>query len=102
MLNRIKKGVAALCVVVLVVIVLSFTVSCGNYSMIDTKFSYTHAYIKVGDEWIKVEVDSWRDYSDGDQLQVVDTDGNVWLSSSNNIVLVKEADNAKATWVDKN
>lgn len=63
--------------------------SCGNKDLFDTKWTYNVAYITIGNDTVKVEVASWRDYSDGDQIQVVDKNGYVWLSNSTNIVLVR-------------
>lgn len=76
--------------IVLLIIIFSPLVSCGNKALIDTKYTYNTAYITIGNETIKVEISSWRDYSDGDQIQVVAKDGTVYLSNSTNIVLVKE------------
>ena len=76
--------------IILLIFVLTLLVSCGNKMLIDTRYTYNMAYITIGDETIKVEIDSWRDYSDGDQIQVVAKDGKVYLSNSTNIGLVKE------------
>ena len=76
--------------IILLIFVLTFLVSFGNKMLIDTRYTYNMAYITICDETIKVEIDSWRDYSDGDQIQVVAKDGKVYLSNSTNIVLVKE------------
>ena len=81
------KKLIALFVLIFVVIAL---VSC-NYDIIDTAYSFDYAYISFGDGTVKkVAVRSWRDYEDGEQIQVTDTDGNVYLVSSFNCVLVKE------------
>ena len=76
--------------IVLLIFILSPLTLCGNKMLIDTRYTYNVAYITIGDETIKVEIDSWRDYRDGDQIQVVAKDGKVDLSNSTNIALVKE------------
>ena len=50
--------------------------SC-NKQLVDTTYSFDTAVIYVGGEWITVEVDSWKDYDDGDQIQVKSKDGNI-------------------------
>lgn len=61
--------------------------SC-NYQVIDTTYGYDYAYIELPTgEIIEGEVDSWMDYEDGDQLQVV-IDGNTYLVHSSDCALV--------------
>lgn len=79
---------------IIVLFMLIFTVfaliSC-NYQMVDLNYKFDYAYISFGDGTVKkVEIASWRDYEDGEQIQITDTDGNVYLVSSFNCVLVKE------------
>ena len=52
-----------------------------NYQMIDLNYQYTHAYVKIGEEWKDLEIKSWHDY-DGEQLQITLKDGTVMLVSS--------------------
>lgn len=64
-----------------------------NYQMFDTNYKFDYAYISYGDGTVeKVDVASWRDFEDGDQIQVTATDGSVYLVHSSNCVLVKEGD----------
>lgn len=64
--------------------------SC-NYQIVDLEYSFTHAYISYGDGTVeKVEIRGWRDYEDGEQIQITAKDGTVYLVSSYNCVLVKE------------
>jgi hypothetical protein len=79
-----------LIILMIVCIIVTTVVGC-NYQMIDTAYSYDYAYISYGDGTVKkVEIKSWRDYEDGEQIQVTGTDGSVYLASSFNCVLVKE------------
>lgn len=64
-------------------------VSC-NQQIIDTSYTFNKAYITIGDETIKVDVDSWTDYDSSDQIQIKTTDGKVYFGHSSNIILVKE------------
>ena len=70
-----------------VILVLSL-VSC-NYDVIDTQYSYDTAIITLHNgERIEVSIKSWRDYEDGEQLQITATDGTVYLVSSYNCILI--------------
>lgn len=63
--------------------------SC-NYQMADLNYDFDYAYIDIGGTVKKVEIKSWRDYEDGEQIQITDKDGNIYLTSSFNCTLVKE------------
>lgn len=81
------KRIIALLIFICITLAL---VSC-NYQVVDFNYNFDYAYISYGDGTVKkVEVASWRDYEDGEQIQVTDTDGNIYLVSSFNCVLVKE------------
>ena len=76
------------CVILLGVV--GVLTSC-NYDIIDTTYAFDYAYISYGDGTVeKVKIKSWRDYEDGEQIQITSTDGDVYLVSSYNCVLVKE------------
>ena len=63
-----------------------------NKQIIDTTYTFDKAILYVGGEWITINVDSWTDYEDGDQIQVKDKDGNTYLVHSTNITLIHSAD----------
>ena len=44
----------------------------------------------LGEEYITINVKSWTDYQDGDQIQVTADDGTTYLVHSSNITLIKE------------
>ena len=80
-----KKILTAILLAVMLVLSL---VSC-NYDIIDTQYSYDTAIITLHDgERIEVAIKSWRDYEDGEQLQITSTDGTVYLVSSYNCILI--------------
>lgn len=61
---------------------------CGNRQMIDLTYSYKYAIISLPNgEIIEGKVDSWRDYEDGDQIQVT-VDGVTYLVHAANAVLM--------------
>ena len=61
-----------------------------NYQFIDTTVSYDYAYILLPNgECVEGKVDSWRDYEDGDQLQIV-INGVTYLTDTTRAVLVKK------------
>lgn len=64
---------------------------CGNQTFIDTNYTYDRAIIKLAnDEVIEVEVKEWRDYEDGEQLQIITPDGTVYLTSSTRCDLIRD------------
>jgi hypothetical protein len=77
--------------VLLLVIVTLLTFSgCGNKQFIDLTYEYDRAIIYLPNGTvIEGEIDSWCDYSDGDQLQVK-IDGMTYLVHSTNCVLIDD------------
>ncbi len=64
--------------------------SCGNYQLIDTTFTFKSAIISLPDGSIlRGEVTSWKDYEDGDQIQVT-INGKTYLCHSSDVVLISE------------
>ena len=69
-----------------------FTAMClstaCNYQVVDLMYNFDYAYIKMPDgSVVEGKVVTWRDYEDGDQLQV--TIGNTtYLTHATNVVLV--------------
>lgn len=60
-----------------------------NRDMFDTIYSYDYAYIEMPNgTCIEGKVDSWRDYEDGDQLQIT-IEGDTYLTDSTRAVLIK-------------
>ena len=87
-MNKNVKRVACLIFagLILCCILLMFT-GC-NYQMVDTNYSFERAIIQLPNgEIIEGKVDSWKDFEDGDQVQVK-IDGVTYLVRSNNCVLI--------------
>ena len=63
---------------------------CGNRQLFDTTYTFNEAILSMPDgSVVSGKVSSWRDYEDGDQIQVV-VDGVTYLVHSSNIVLMNE------------
>ena len=62
----------------------------GNKQIFDTTYGFNYAYISLPNgTLVEGEVESWRDYDDGDQLQVT-IDGTTYLVHSSDCVLVSK------------
>lgn len=62
-----------------------------NKSIIDTKWNFNYAYIKMptGDV-VEGAVASWTDFEDGDQIQITMKNGKTYLTHISNVVLVSK------------
>ena len=70
------------------IVVALITILCGcNYKLVDTKYNFNYGIIELPNgEIVEGKVQSWRDYKDGDQLQVK-IDGVTYLTHASNVVL---------------
>ena len=65
---------------------------CGNKQLFDTTYTFNRAILSLPDGTvISGAVESWTDFSDGDQIQVV-IDGTTYLVHSSAIVLIADAE----------
>lgn len=78
-------------IVLIIAIMLLFTAmfSGCNKQVIDLNFEFTKAYVKIGEEWVDLEITTWRDYEDGEQIQLKLADGTVLLVHVANCILYK-------------
>lgn len=61
-----------------------------NRQLLDFTYSYEYALLWLpGGELVEGKVDSWRDFDDGDQIQVK-IDGVTYLTHIANVVLISE------------
>lgn len=61
-----------------------------NVDMVDTVYQFDYAIIELPNgEIVEGEVETWRDYEDGEQLQVK-INGKTYLTSSYHCTLIKE------------
>ena len=80
------KKIIALVMILMIV----FIITGCNRQIIDLNWKYNYAYVELPNgEVVEGAVSSWRDYEDGDQLQVV-IDGKTYLSHASRIVLVAQ------------
>lgn len=85
-----KKMVAVITVIFMLIVSCIGLVGCGNMDMVDTVYSYNYAYILLPNgECVEGKVESWRDYEDGDQLQIK-INGVIYLTDTTRAVLVKK------------
>lgn len=73
----------------LTVVAIACVLSGCNYQMVDLTYTYDYAYISLPNgDCVEGKIDSWTDYEDGDQIQVV-INGNTYLTDTTRCVLVK-------------
>lgn len=71
-----------------VILILSCLVGCGNRQLFDTKYTFNYAYVQWPDgSSEKLAIKSWRDFEDGDQVQITLENGNTYIFHSENCVL---------------
>ena len=64
-----------------------FSRTVGNKTAIDMKFKFDKAIISLNGEKLELDIDTWSDY-DGEQIQIITKDGQVYLVSSFNTILI--------------
>lgn len=81
-----KKAIKYILVVAMIFVTMLTLVGC-NKQVVDLKYNFNKAIIKLPDGTVvQGEVHSWRDYEDGDQIQV-NIEGVTYLVHSANCVL---------------
>lgn len=72
------------------ILLLVLLVGC-NRQIIDFNYKFNKAYIKWPDGTSKtVDVKKWADYNNSDTVQIIDNNGNVYLTHYANVVLTYE------------
>ena len=69
-----------------IIIIIALCLTSCNKTVFDTKYKFEKAHIRVNDVWFDVDVKSWNDY-DGEQLQLILTDGTVMIIHSRDCIL---------------
>lgn len=85
-MNRTSLKVVSLIVLILAVLTIVALLSGCNRQVIDLNYNFNYAIINTFDGTVEGKVSSWRDYEDGDQLQVT-IDGVTYLTSATNVIL---------------
>lgn len=84
-----RKTISILLAVVMVLSLMWGLAGC-NRQIFDATYKFDTAIISLPDgSVVNGKVDSWLDFEDGDQIQVV-IDGVTYLVHSNNVALVKD------------
>lgn len=85
-----KKRIAMVLAVLAMLCCMLIFGGCGNKQVIDVTYSFERAIIELPNgEIIEGKVSSWKDYDDGDQIQVK-INGKTYLVHSSDIVLISE------------
>lgn len=64
---------------------------CGNRQMIDLTYSYKYAIISPPNgEIVEGKVDSWKDFEDGDQLQITVDDVTYLVHATDAALMTEE------------
>lgn len=88
MKNTNKSTIYAIAIVILVLLFVVLLTGC-NRQLVDINYKFDEAIISLPNgDIIEGKVQSWRDYEDGDQIQVK-IDGTTYLVHSSDIVLIK-------------
>lgn len=82
-----RKAVALALVGVLGTTTLS---GCGNKQIIDMKYTFNKALIINGNTVTIVNIKSWTDYEDGEQMQIQTEDGMYILTSAYDTKLIDD------------
>lgn len=84
-MSKCKKLTAILLIFVLIV-----ALTGCNKQLVDLTYNYDRAIIYLPNgEVVDGKISSWRDFDDGDQIQVK-IDGKTYLVHSSNVVLIAE------------
>lgn len=87
-----KSKLLSLIITVVAVIMLcamARTVLAGGFDWFDTTWRFDRVMVAMPDGTVvQGPLDSWRDYEDGDQLQV-EVNGVTYLTHASNVVLIK-------------
>ena len=57
--------------------------------MWDTNYTFDRAICNIGGEYEEIKIRQWSDY-DGEQIQIIATDGKIYLVSTNNCTLIRD------------
>lgn len=75
-------------IIIATILILLGLTGC-NKQIIDLKYTYNKAICNIGGTYKEIEIKKWNDY-EGEQLQIIDKDNNVYLVSSFNCTLINE------------
>ena len=80
----------ALILLLILMAIMAIVLSSCNKSPVDIVNQFDYALVSLGNgEILTIEIKSWTDYEDGEQLQLWSSDNKVYLVSSNNTILIR-------------
>ena len=75
--------------------------ACGNRDMWDTNYTFDKAIVSLHNgEVIEVDIKQWCTY-EGEQIQIIAEDGTIYLTSSFNCTLIRNADSDEWTFPER-
>ena len=87
----IANKVKIVILVVLAIVTMFVVSSCGNRQVgIDTNQSFSRAWVKLGNNMVEMHIKAWRDFREGDEIQITAEDGTVYLTHYSNVVLMSK------------
>lgn len=74
-----------------IILALSLFVLVGcNRQLIDLNYRFTYAKVIIGNEVEIYKIRSWKDFPEGDQIQITLENGTTILTHSTNVILYSE------------
>lgn len=85
-----KRIICFILALLMILCLMATTAGCGNRQILDMTYTFNRAIVSLPNgEIVEGKVSSWKDYEDGDQIQVV-IDGKTYLVHSSNIALIND------------
>lgn len=75
-------------IIAMIILFLVFTTGCGNRQIFEAEYTFNRAYCNYDGTKFVLEIKKWTDY-EGEQIQIIDTKGDVYLISANKCYLTK-------------
>lgn len=90
-----KKLIAIIAIIALLAVMAIFpamAISLTGYNrqIVDLNYNFKYAVLMRADGEQLIKIKSWRDYSDGDQIQITSVDGITYLTHSTNVILMSD------------
>lgn len=80
-----KKNITGVAIIVAILLCMT---GC-NKETFDFNYTFDKAICNIGGTYHEFKIDKWTDY-EGEQIQLTDKEGNVYLVNSVNCTLIKE------------
>lgn len=75
-------------IVVIMLVIICISLCACNKTFIDPFYTFNYAVLSHADGTEEtIEIVSWKDFQDGDQIQFTDKDGTTYLTHANRVVL---------------